>query len=131
LTRRTLPPTWTLDAPTATPDFFPLAADVTPAAFCADFAPDSALNVPTFVIGTAPIIYWTPLEQAWQYRVRIYNPQGELMLTADTGETRVQLNASLFTVPDVYAWEVVPMNEGREQLCPGVGSLLLGEPGSS
>lgn len=127
LTRRTLPPSWTPVVPTPTIDFVPLARDATDVPrLCDGFAPDIERSYTTFVVNGNAEVYWTRIPTASLYRVRLYDPSGAIIFEADTPEDVFVFPENLLTQTELYAWEVFPMNENREQMCQPVGSIMIG-----
>jgi hypothetical protein len=127
LTRRTLPPTWTPSVFTATPDLVALPREATNVPeVCSEFSLDFNQNLPSFTLGFEPIIYWFRALGAPLYRVRLYDPSGALIFADDTASDSYTFGADLFTLTETYAWEVIPMDEARNQLCQAIGSILVG-----
>lgn len=127
LTRRTLPPSWTPVVPTPTVDFVPMARDATNVPrLCDGFVPDVERSYTTFVVNGNAEVYWTPIPSASLYRVRLYDPSGAIIFEADTAEDIMVFPESLLTQTELYAWEVFPMNDNREQICQPVGSIMIG-----
>lgn len=127
LTRRTLPPSWTPVVPTPTIDFVPLARDATNVPrLCDGFAPDIERSYTTFVINGNAEVYWTRIPAATLYRVRLYDPSGAIIFEVDTAEDVFVFPENLLTQTELYAWEVFPMNDRREQMCQPVGSIMIG-----
>lgn len=127
LTRRTLPPSWTPVVPTPTIDFVPMARDATNVPrVCSGFAPDIERSYTTFVVNGNAEVYWTRILTATLYRVRLYDPSGVIIFEADTSENIFVFPENLLTQTELYAWEVFPMNDRREQICQPVGSIMIG-----
>jgi len=127
LTRRTLPPSWTPIVPTPTIDYTPMPRDATNVPrMCDGFAPDIERSYTTFIVNGNAEIYWTRIAAASLYRVRLYDPSGAIIFEADTTEQVFVFPENLLTQTELYAWEVFPMNDEREQICQPVGSIMIG-----
>ncbi len=130
LTRRTLPPSWTPSIPTATLDLIALPREATNVPErCDAFTPDFDRNRPTFNFGFAPEIYWRLVSTASLYRVRLYNPRGEVVFGDDTPNDVYVFPPELFSEIEPYGWEVIPLDTERNQLCQPIGSILIGSFG--
>ncbi len=143
LTRAPLPPTWTpYVAPTATrtltitPPPFTAMPTFTLPANCFEFRAEYERMEETFILGTAPTLYWTPIEDASEYRVVITDPEGEAVLVrwvdSDVGSFTVP--AETFVLDEdaidlavivVYGWEVTPVDETRTGYCDTIGGELI------
>lgn len=138
--RPTLPPTWT-PTPTETPEtavdeqgqtlatppavepVVPAVNTISPA--CDAFLPDLAASSSTFIVGTSPIIAWTPVEGAAMYWI-VLSDQNGLVVKDDIfiAETTYTFAADLFTAGNRYGWSVRPLNAAGIQMCYERGSEL-------
>lgn len=144
ITRPTLPPTWTPEVAasvlppeaggrdnqaTPTPEmasqveFVP--ATLLPA--CATFGEDRERNVRSFVPGTAPQVFWTPVEGAVSYSVSLIDETGEILFTGYTAEPTIVFDAELLEASKLYGWEVYPIDALGRQMCFARGAELFPE----
>jgi len=138
----TFPPTWTpssvtIQTPEATPttEGAPLVIPSplpTPLAACATFGADGDRNVSTFPIGSAPQIFWTPVQGAASYHVALLlvdpnseDASGEEMFGDFTTDTSYTFQADLFELGKFYGWEVYPIDALGQQMCLSLGDELI------
>lgn len=128
--RQALPPTWTnTPEPTVTP------AEPTPtieiatiegvSSACDSFGPDREKNNRNFPLGTAPQVFWLPVEGAVAYQVSLFNEFGLEIHVAYVAETSYAFPAELFEAGKGYGWEVYPRDDRAVQMCYGRGDELL------
>lgn len=132
--RATLPPTWTPSpgAPTETP--LPITdtpiptvpPPPSPLSVCAAFGVDPVRNATTFfTLGASPEVYWTPVEGAVSYFVRLINESAEELVSDYVAETTFSFPADLFERDKRYAWEVYPLDNLGQQMCIAIGAELF------
>jgi hypothetical protein len=126
-----LPPTWT---PTPSPTFTP--APPTPTATpvvtvegvseaCEVFGPDRTRTLREFPIGTAPQVFWIPVEGALTYRIVLVDRFGIEIIEEYVAETTYTFSADLFELGKRYGWEVYPRDNLNVQMCYGRGDELI------
>lgn len=134
--RATLPPTWTPPASAPTETFVPASVaplptvppPPSPLAVCATFGVDVALNVsPFFVLGDNPQVYWTPVEGAVSYYLRLIDESAEELFADYLVETTFTFQADFFEKDKRYAWEVYPIDNLGQQMCIAIGAELFPE----
>lgn len=97
-------------------------------AVCATFGADPDKNPRQFAYSTAPTVFWTPVETAVAYQVRLYDSNRVTLLTETTTETALTFASDLFAPGQNYAWDVAPLDNDGVQLCPARGALLVPSP---
>ena len=141
--RATLPPTWTPEGETTSPvdesqpdvaatstsgpTVPPPVIPPTALEVCRNFGEDLQLNSRTFPIGTAPTVYWTPVEGAVQYSITLVDENGESLLVDYTAETNFTFEEDLFESRRLYGWEVYPIDVLGQQMCLSRGAELMPE----
>lgn len=143
LTRAPLPPTWTpyvqptvTRTPTITPPPFTAMPTFTLPASCFAFQADYARIEDQFFVGTSPVLYWSPIDDASEYRVTITDPEGVAILVRWVDKTvdSFTVPAEIFELDEetavldtvmVYGWEVTPVDENRTGYCDSIGGELI------
>jgi hypothetical protein len=92
---------------------------------CKTFGADPEKNKRDFTFGVSPTAYWTPVDSAAAYLVRLFDANRVTVLTQTTTETSFTFDANLFDMTMNYVWEVAPLDSDGVQICPTRGALLL------
>lgn len=95
---------------------------------CEDFAADPERNQREFTYGTAPSVYWTPVENAAVYIVRLYDVNLVTLDQATTTDTSYKFDAARFDLTGRFTWDVAPVDVDGLQICPLRGSVLIPVP---
>jgi hypothetical protein len=130
--RPTLPPTWTPAAtattvPTATHTPTPVLPP-TPLEVCNTFGEDTTKNTRTYVFGEPATVYWTGVEGAASYYVRLINAENETVFEDYTIQPSYTFKADLFEEGLLYGWEVYPLDPLNQQMCTSRGVELFPAP---
>ncbi len=121
--RPTLPPTWTpvLEAsatpvpPTNTP--IPAYTAIPTLVACATFDIDREKSAATFTAGQPAQVYWTPVQGAARYRIRVIDGfNNELFADYSVDPTYIFRPGSL-EAGKRYAWKVYPEDSLSRQMC--------------
>lgn len=130
----TLPPTWTPSLGMATetsvpPSVTPLPTvppPPSPLAVCAAFGVDAVRNTSTFfTLGSDPQVFWTPVEGAVSYYLRLINESAEELFSDYVVGTTFTFQSDLFQKDIRYAWEVYPIDNLGQQMCIPIGAELF------
>jgi hypothetical protein len=78
-----------------------------------------------FIVGTAPLVAWAPMQDAAHYRVYLIDEFGFEILVDFTVETAYTFSADLFVAGERYGWEVYPVDVLGAQMCLKRGGELL------
>ncbi len=143
-TRQPLPPTWTPGGAAresggpATATRLPITPNPTATlpADCTSFRADYDRIGDTFVVGSSPVLYWEPVEGAPEYRVEVFDPEGEpVWVTYVPGDSsEYAIPAEVLAVDEqamgtgvmlVFGWEVTPVDGQQAQYCPSAGGELI------
>lgn len=142
-TREPLPPTWTpggaigpaTSVPVTSAPRMTAVPTATLPSSCAGFRADYDRIGDTFVLGTAPTLYWEPAAGAAEYRVYVTDPDGEpIWVTTVPGDsTSYEIPADVFDVDPaslgqvviVFGWELTPIDAQGSRFCPPAGSELI------
>lgn len=103
---------------------------------CAEFRPDLERTGESFSLGDGPTLYWVPFAHAVTYRVRIYDPEGAIILTESVpGELdQFTLPVELFEEFEsyirlanvgVFTWDAIPMGLYDLEFCDLIGGELV------
>jgi hypothetical protein len=143
LTRPTLPPTWTPESgvsgsdqsgntsnlATPTPESLntlpPAATEVPTLVVCGTFVADRNRSTSTFVTGTTPQIFWSKVETAFRYRIRLLDSTGKEVFVDFSLEPTYTFRTDLFEKGKVYGWSVYPEDSLGQQMCTERGAELL------
>ena len=134
--RPTFPPTWTFtpEIPTDTPTFTPTDAPTveptsqvqTVSPVCETFGADADLSQREFQLGTAPVVAWSPVAGAVQYRVYLYDSLGGLLRDdIYVAETQFAFDATEFEAGETYIWSAYPIDSNGDQMCFERGLELI------
>jgi hypothetical protein len=131
--RATLPPTWTpaaeltntpLPTEVAPPTPAPLVVPTLPEA-CNDFAPDINRSPRRYAPDQEVTIYWTVVEGAEYYSIKLFDEEGSSALLDYTAEAEFTFPAELFNEGLLYGWEAYPIDDLGNQMCLSVGMELF------
>lgn len=129
--RPTLPPTWTpaaSDTPTlvpATATEVPPELPPTPLEVCNTFGEDLQRNNRTYVLGEPATVFWTQVEGAASYYIRLIDAEGEMIFEDYTLNPPYIFKADLFEKDKQYGWEVYPLDPLNQQMCTSRGAELF------
>ena len=114
---------------TPTPDLTNQALLSQPLAeVCTDFSADPTRDEGSFTFGTAPTIYWTEVETAAAYDLRLFDSNRVTVASDTTTDTEYTFDAALFNPNGFYGWEVSPLDADGVPICPARGSILRPAP---
>lgn len=137
--RATLPPTWTPapdsggsadnGASTPTPESLNPPGEP-PTEFatlvvCGTFVADRGQSTSTFITGNAPQVFWTKVETAFRYRLRLLDDTGTEIFVDFPLDTTYTFQADLFEQGKVYGWSVYPEDSLGQQMCGERGAELF------
>lgn len=142
LTRPTFPPTWTPSAggdtstdngsgtdsaaPTTPPGTpIPIPTEQPTLVVCGGFVADRARSTSSFTLGTTPQIFWTKVDTAFRYRIRLLDDTGAELFVDFSLDPTYTFKADLFERGKVYAWSVYPEDSIGQQMCGERGAELL------
>jgi hypothetical protein len=143
LIRPTLPPTWTPESgvgggdqsssdsglPTPTPESLNQppqgATDIPTLVVCGTFVADRNRSTSTFTTGAQPQIFWSNVETAFRYRIRLLDSTGAQLFEDFSLEPSYTFPANLFEKGKVYGWSVYPEDSLGQQMCSERGAELL------
>ncbi len=145
LTRPTLPPTWTpapgdqtnstdntavTNQPLATATLAvsdtpaPVATEVPTLVVCGGFVANRNKSTSTFTVGATPQIFWTNVDTAARYRIRLLDDTGAELFVDFSLQPTYTFRADLFQKNKVYAWSVYPEDSLGQQMCTERGAEL-------
>jgi hypothetical protein len=132
--RATLPPTWTASPPAVESPVPTLDSTVQPQGalptlvVCGAFAPDRELTPTTYTQGQTVTVFWTAVDTAARYRVRLVSETGTELFFDYALEPTYTFQPNQFVRGGRYAWEVWPEDSKNQQMCYARGGELLPEP---
>lgn len=91
---------------------------------CVNFGADPERTSSTFIFGDAPIVYWTPVDAAAVYQIRLVDENQTTLKTDTTTDTQYTFDVKYFEDGGIYGWDVIPLDQDGVQMCPSRGGLL-------
>lgn len=89
---------------------------------CAMLARSTPLDAVIFT-GSVAHVTWTPVEGATAYQVWLLNPSGRYSYNQTTTETTIVFPAEAFASIGPFAWEVMPVQDGR-RMCASLTGVI-------